>query len=490
MEVLKVRINRKFTLFISIILIASLFLSGCTTLVKDNSGEREQSVSFVNIKEKGLDLENIMKIINELTSEKYKGRLAGTKGNELATQYIANYFKKIELDYPGDLENYLQHYDQKVRFTYSSPKLEIVNKSGKVEKEYEYIKEFSVNTGMPKLSIKGDVKGKGVVIDDAEKLAKDIKAYEGKILLVPSNIISNKGSEYIIDRISSRSSKDGNSKVGGVIVEVGIDNPNHAYGSFAVGPNVQPTAKFIEGKPMLFNCNVATFKELVEAANNGLDINMKADFAIENVTAANVIGYIEGKDETLKDEFIIIGAHFDHAGDNKNGTYNPGALDNASGTAVMMEIARVLKEGKYEPKKSILFIAFNGEEEGLYGSDHYVNNRLYPLNRDKTVMINLDMVGSKTEMPLTLWSFDSINIKLREEFYRYSKELKIESVQEVGGGSDHFSFGTKGIDTVCLINKDFKNGYHTPDDTIDKVDEKRIAEIAKLVLYYLDKNAF
>ncbi|WP_352419019.1 M28 family peptidase [Proteiniborus sp.] len=479
------KLNRRLTFIISILLVASLFIGGCTTLGKANSSENIQKASFENIKEKDVDTKNIMKIINELASEKYKGRLAGTKGNELATKYIENYFKEIKLNYPAELETYLQHYDQNVRFTYSAPKLEILDKEGKIEKEFEYIKEFSVNTGITKLSIKGEAKGKGVVIDNAEDLVNNIKSYEGKIILVPSKVLSSVGSGYIIDRVAH-----GNSKVGGLIVEVDIDNPNHPYGNFVVGPNAQPSAKFAEGKPILFTCKVAAFEELVNAANEGLDINIKADYAIENITAANVIGYIEGKDKKLKDEFIIIGAHFDHAGDNKNGTYNPGALDNASGTAVMMEIARLLKEGNYKPKKSILFIAFNGEEEGLYGSYYYANNPMYPLNKDTTVMINLDMVGSKTKVPLTLLSFDSTNIKLREEFYRNSKALKIDSVQEAGQGSDHYPFGAKGVEALCLINMDLKNGYHTPDDTIDKVDEKRINDITRLVLYYLDKNAF
>lgn len=479
------KINKRFTLFISIIVIASLLLGGCTTFGKANSSKQEKKISFNNIKEKQLDSENIMRIINELSSEKYKGRLAGTKGNELATQYIANYFKKIKLECPDNLENYLQHYDQNVRFTYSAPKLEIVNKTGNVEKGYEYIKEFSVNTGITSLSIKGNVKGKGVVVEDTEKLSQNLSAYKGDILLISSSILAQEGSRNLINKVLS-----GNSNIGGLIMEVDIENPNHIYGSFVVGPNAQPTAKFTEGKPMLFNCSSSTFKELVDATNKGLDIKMNADFAIEKVKAANVVGFIEGKDKALKDEYIIIGAHFDHAGDNKNGTYNPGALDNASGTAVMMEIARVLKEGKYKPKKSIVFITFNGEEEGLYGSQHYANYPVYPLNKDKTVMINLDMVGSKTVMPLTLLSFDSTNTKLREEFYRYSKALGIDSVQEAGQGSDHYPFGAKGIESLCLINMDLRNGYHTPNDTIDKVDKERIAEIARLVLYYLDKNAF
>ncbi|SCG82410.1 peptidase family protein [Proteiniborus sp. DW1] len=479
------RTNRKLTFMISTVLIVSLFLTGCATFGKVNNSELIQNTAFENIREKDLDSKNIMKIIEELTSEKYKGRLAGTKGNELATHYIANYFKKIKLDYPGVLDTYLQHFDHNVRFTYSAPKLQILNEKGEVEKDFEYIKEFSVNTGVPSLSIKGELKGKGIVVDNTENIMKDIESYDGKVLLVPRNILASEGNRKLINKVLS-----GNSKIGGMIIEVDIDNPNHMYGSFVVGPNAQPTAKFEEGQPLLFNCNVTVFNELVKASNAGLEISMKADYAIENVTSANVIGYIEGKDKVLKEEFIIIGAHFDHAGDNKNGTYNPGALDNASGTAVMMEIARILKEGNYKPKKSILFIAFNGEEEGIYGSYHYVNNPIYPLNKDRTVMINLDMVGSKTEMPLTLLSFDSTNIKLREEFYRYSKALKIDCVQDAGQGSDHYPFGTKGIDVLCLINMDLKNGYHTPEDTIDKVDEKRITEITKLVLYYIDKNAF
>lgn len=475
--------NRKLALLFSIILVVSSLFTGCQDSAIIDDGE--QNTLFTNIDEKAYDTKNIMNIIEELASEKYKGRLAGTKGNELATNYIANYFKKIGLDYPNDYESYLQYFDQNVIFTYDTPKLEIIDGDGQIDKEYKYIDDFSVDIFNTKISIKGDVNGKAVVLEKAEDLENNMDNYENKILLVSTAVYSNKGLGYIIDRVIRS-----NSKVAGLIVEVDVKYPNYRYEGFVVATNAYPTTKFTEGKPMLFYSTKEVFEELVDFSQRGLDIHMQSNLALENVTSANVIGVIEGEDDNLKDQFIIIGAHFDHVGDNKNGTYNPGALDNASGTAVMMEIARVIKEGNYKPKKSLLFIAFNGEEEGLYGSKYYANNPAYPLNKDNAVMINLDMVGSKTELPLTLMSFDKKNTNLRSALYQYTKDLGIESVQDVGQGSDHAAFAAKGIDSICLIHMDLKNGYHTPRDTLDKVDEERIGEVTKLVLYYLDKNAF
>ena len=97
---------------------------------------------------------------------------------------------------------------------------------------------------------------------------------------------------------------------------------------------------------------------------------------------------VQGEDPILRDEIILIGAHRDHFGEQAGLTF-PGADDNASGTAVMLEVARhVTKEGK-RPKRSMLFVSFDGEERGLLGSKHYVNHPALPLDRT-IAMINLD----------------------------------------------------------------------------------------------------
>lgn len=141
------------------------------------------------------------------------------------------------------------------------------------------------------------------------------------------------------------------------------------------------------------------------------DVNAAADLKVnlvkKTVETNNVIGILEGTDPTLKNEAIVIGAHLDHLGRGGQGSLSPntsdihhGADDNASGTAAVIELARQFAKER-KNKRTIIFMAFSGEEEGLLGSKYYVNNPLWPL--DKTVaMINLDMVGRLNQSKLTI----------------------------------------------------------------------------------------
>src|SRR5436189_1597664 len=123
--------------------------------------------------------------------------------------------------------------------------------------------------------------------------------------------------------------------------------------------------------------------------------------------AFNVIGILPGHDPVLKNEAIVIGAHYDHLGHGGSGSLaansteiHHGADDNASGTAAVIELARMFA-GQKSNKRTLIFIAFSGEEDGVFGSKYYVNNPAFPL--DKTVvMINLDMVGRLNENKLNI----------------------------------------------------------------------------------------
>src|SRR5687768_11099339 len=134
---------------------------------------------------------------------------------------------------------------------------------------------------------------------------------------------------------------------------------------------------------------------------------VKINLVKKQVDAYNVIGVLEGTDPQLKSEAIIIGAHYDHLGHGGAGSLaansadiHYGADDNASGTSAVIELARMFAREK-KNKRTLIFIAFGGEEEGLLGSKYYVNNPVWPL--DKTIaMINLDMVGRLNENKLTI----------------------------------------------------------------------------------------
>lgn len=136
-------------------------------------------------------------------------------------------------------------------------------------------------------------------------------------------------------------------------------------------------------------------------------VNFKINLVKKQTEAYNIIGILEGTDAVLKNEAIVIGAHYDHLGKGGQGSLavnsteiHHGADDNASGVAAVLELARQFAQEK-KNKRTLIFIAFGGEEEGLLGSKFYVNNPAFPLA--KTVaMINLDMVGRLTQNRLTI----------------------------------------------------------------------------------------
>jgi Zn-dependent M28 family amino/carboxypeptidase len=136
-------------------------------------------------------------------------------------------------------------------------------------------------------------------------------------------------------------------------------------------------------------------------------VSISVDLNRKTTDAYNVVGILEGTDAKLKNEAIVIGAHYDHLGRGGMGSLavnsteiHHGADDNASGVAAMLELARQFSKAKTN-KRTLIFIAFSGEEEGLIGSKFYVNNPMFPL--DKTVaMINMDMVGRLNENKLTV----------------------------------------------------------------------------------------
>ncbi|HWT04061.1 MAG TPA: M20/M25/M40 family metallo-hydrolase, partial [Pyrinomonadaceae bacterium] len=132
---------------------------------------------------------------------------------------------------------------------------------------------------------------------------------------------------------------------------------------------------------------------------HGLTFSLATDLVRRRAPAYNVVGILEGSDPALKNEAIVIGAHYDHLGRGGQGSLAPregeihhGADDNASGVAGVLELARVFSAERAKMKRTLVFVAFGGEEEGLLGSNFYVNNPAWPL--DKTVaMINMDMIG-------------------------------------------------------------------------------------------------
>ena len=208
------------------------------------------------------------------------------------------------------------------------------------------------------------------------------------------------------------------------------------------------------------------------------------------VNTYNVIGYLEGNDPKLKNEFIILGAHYDHLGlggpsskSDKKNTIHYGADDNASGTAALLEIAEKIASQKNKLKRSVLFVAFGAEEQGLLGSKYFVNNPPIELSKIK-LMINMDMVGRlNTENHIYVNGAGSFPDGVRF-MKNLGESLNLTPIVHAGsvGGSDHVSFYQKKI-AVLGIHTGAHPQYHKPEDTIDLINISG----EKIICYYIYK---
>jgi hypothetical protein len=194
----------------------------------------------------------------------------------------------------------------------------------------------------------------------------------------------------------------------------------------------------------------------------------------------NVIGYIEGSDPKLQNECIVIGAHLDHCGTHM-GLKFPGANDNASGSAVVLEIAKAFSKIKKNPERSIAFVLFGGEEMGLLGSKFFVDHIPKQFNTIKA-MINFDMVGEGdgawcgySATPEWVKNIlDSANI--RTNTVKGSRPIR-----EIGvSTSDFASFFKKGISCFSFVSNGPHLHYHQAGDTIFRINPDILAEISRI----------
>ena len=199
-------------------------------------------------------------------------------------------------------------------------------------------------------------------------------------------------------------------------------------------------------------------------------------------TATNLIGFIEGNDPVLKDEYIVVGAHFDHLGlgGRRSGSLNPdtliihnGADDNASGTAGILELSYKFMSNKHLLKRSVLVVCFDAEEKGLLGSKYYVKNPARNIS-NTAMMVNMDMIGRLNDKPVVLGGVGSsgnfVNI-IADASNSHTLEIETNMGGMDFGRSDHASFYRENIPVLFFFTGAHED-YHKPTDDWDKIDYK------------------
>jgi hypothetical protein len=216
--------------------------------------------------------------------------------------------------------------------------------------------------------------------------------------------------------------------------------------------------------------------------------NITCDLILEKKNVPNVIGVLPGTDPVLKDEFIVIGGHFDHLGMGDDGSLNTtktpsihyGADDNASGTVGVLALAEAFGKNNIKTKRTLVFICFNAEEMGLLGSAAIVEK--FPLELGKVItMINMDMIGRLDSNNLIVQGSGTSPIweSFVKNLNKYDK-FNIKFVKDGFGPSDHSSFYTKNIPVLFFFTGLHKD-YHKPTDTWDKINTSGMAKVLGLV---------
>ena len=214
----------------------------------------------------------------------------------------------------------------------------------------------------------------------------------------------------------------------------------------------------------------------------------------KRIKGENVLGYIEGAD--LKEELIIITAHYDHLGKHDSLVFN-GADDDGSGTAATLEIAEAFmlakKAGK-GPRRSVLIMPVSGEEKGLLGSKYYTENPIYPL-KNTIANLNIDMIGRLDDWHDTAnyvyligadrlsQELHDISEQVNKKYIRLKLDYKFNEEDDPNRyyyRSDHYNFAKNNIPVIFYFNGVHED-YHKATDTVEKIDFKKTETITRLV---------
>ena len=217
------------------------------------------------------------------------------------------------------------------------------------------------------------------------------------------------------------------------------------------------------------------------SAETGARVTIEMRLRLHDATASNVLAWWPGSDSDLGKETIIVGAHYDHFG-MQGGLVFPGADDNASGTAVLLEIARAFSTVGSRPKRSILFLFFAGEEQGLLGSRFYVSHPASPLQAVKA-MVNVDHAGvGNGKITVGLSKIEKAVAQASAEKAAMSDNLELFGLFP---GGDHVPFAEAGVPTAAIVTSGPHPDFHQPTDTPDKVNPDLLAAATRYTLALL-----
>ncbi len=457
-------------------------------------------------------LETLTAHVRYLASDELTGRGVDTPGIKLARDFIAREFTRYGLLPGGENDTYMQTFEAATGVTVKEPTSLGLDDESPLALNTHWIPLGLSRSG----AVEGEVvfAGYGITVKDYgydDYAGLDVK---GKIVLLlryeppPRNDRSpfRKAPRYSTHatlRTKAINARD-HGAVGLILVDLNapetaarelISTRNSLWRGGNSLMAAQIRRSVVEPWLEAQGISLKSLKEKIDreekpASQNlpGFRVKLQVNLEETRQRTENVVGILPGSNPELRKEAIVIGAHYDHLGFGHFGTMDSstegrihhGADDNASGTAVLLDLARRLSQTHPKPARTIIFAAFSGEELGLHGSRHYVNYSPVRLSATKA-MINLDMVGRLRENRMTVFgtrSAKEFSAIVNEEARQLGLEIReSDSV----GRSDHMSFYNKKIPALHFFTGSHPD-YHRPSDTWDKVNIDGMAKVSDLVL--------
>ena len=448
--------------------------------------------------------------VKYLASDEMKGRGDGSPELDKAADYIASQFRLWGLRPMGDSNSYFQHFEITTG-ALAGPKTELqVNRTSlKVNQDFVPL-PFS-NTA----AFDGPLVFAGYGITAPELEYDDYQTIDatGAIVLVlrhqPQE--TQDRSPFNSSQHNTFINKAINAKQHGARGIIFITDLNHE--DEEVGRATREADTDDLGIPAVHARRAPLLKLFVDAGKDlgmiqkKIDTNLQpqsfelpvrariaTDIVRTRKTVKNVVAGITGSDPALQNEWVIVGAHYDHLGlgdrnslaPSQIGQIHHGADDNASGTAGVLELSRLAAMNKNEWKRSVLFITFAGEETGLLGSSYFANHPTIPL-KNTMAMLNMDMIGRLNNDRLFIGGVGtSPSFRSWLEELNNSVHLHLDYSDSGYGASDHMSFYAKKL-PVLFFFSGLHTDYHKPTDTSDKINANGAVRVLSLVYLTLDK---
>ena len=437
--------------------------------------------------------ESLLKTVSFLSSPELNGRLPGSPGYMKAAEFMASEFIKIGLLPAGD-SSYFQFTN--VEYTEISDQFYfMLLHAGKPITTYKHGDDYIFRTNTGSGHVKAEVVFCGYGISEPASGYDDYKEIDvkNKIVLVFKQNPGWEKNNQKWDEMLTRYKAQTASKHGALAI-LYVSIPGNWDGGAPIGSIMDGDGYYNQNIPQLHISYKVADDLLKETKRNLKSIKSKIDsmqspdsFSTEisveisveskyskNKKSANIVGFLEGKSK--EDGYLIIGAHLDHVG-RQGDLYFPGANDNASGSAAVLEIAKAFAADK-KPERSVYFVLFTSEEQGLLGAKKFVESPPSTLEKCQAY-INMDCIGHGDSIQVGCGK-TSVNLW---KLVKKSDSLLTKQMTErtwPGGGADAEPFYQKKIPTAYFVTTNSYKHLHLPSDKVETLNTGLFESIVRL----------